>query len=177
MSFLQPSDFVGVVEQSTNEHTEPKIQAYIDRYEVRYLTDLLGCDLYDLFVADLTPAAPPILPTSVPQDAIFLSIFNAFCDDDGNTNGIQHVSEGMLEMLKFFIMFEYAKDNQYDFAMTGATKNTFSNAEVFQLNGTNAIDNYNIGIKTYQEIQWFICDNSVDYPLYNGIPKEDTSWL
>jgi len=177
MSFLQPSDFVGLVEQSNNEFTSPKIQLYIDRYEVRYLTDLLGCDLYDLFVADLTPAAPPILPTSVPQDPIFTVIFEPFCDDDGNTNGNQHVSEGMIEMLKFFIMFVYANDNQYDFALTGATKNNFSNAEIAKLNMTNAIDNYNLGIKTYFEIQWFICDNESDYPLYNGIRKDFMSWL
>ena len=177
MSFLQPSDFTGVVAQSTNEFTDPKLQAYIDRYEVKYLTDLLGATLYDLFVADLTPAAPPITPASVPVSAIFLSIFNAFADDDGNTNGLQHISEGMVEMLKFFIMFEYSRDNQFDFAMTGATKNTFSNAEISVLNQTNAIDNYNIGIKTYHQIQWFICENDTDYPTFNGEKKDFMSWL
>jgi len=175
MSFLQPSDFTGLVEQSTNEFTSPKIQLYIDRYEVRYLTDLLGCDLYDLFIADLLPTPP--VPTSVPQTAIYLSIFNAFCEDDGNTNGCKHVSEGIIEMLKFFIMFEYANDNQYNFAITGATKNTFSNSELAKINTTNAIDNYNLGIKTYREIQWFICENSTDYPTYNGEKKEYMTWL
>ena len=175
MSFLQPDDFVGIVEQSTNEFTDPKIQLYIDRFEPIYLTDLLGCDLYDLFVADLSPT--PAEPTSVPQDAIYLSIFDAFTDDDGNTNGLQHRSEGMVEMLKFFVMFHYARDNQFDFAMTGATKNTFSNAEIADINGTNAIDNYNKGVETYQEIQWYICENLTDYPTYNGMAKEITLWL
>ncbi len=175
MSFLQPSNFVGFTEQSINEFTSPKLQLYLDRLEPRLLTDLLGCDLYDLFVLDLLPT--PAVPTSVPQTAIYISIFDAFCNDDGNTNGHQHVSEGIIEMLKFFIMFEYANDNQYDFALTGATKNTFSNAEIAKLNMTNAIDNYNLGVKTYREIQWFICDNSADYPLYNGMKKEFMSWL
>lgn len=175
MSFLQPSDFVGLVEQSTNEFTDPKIQLYIDRYEVRYLTDLLGSAVYDLFVLDLLPT--PAVPTSVPQSAIYLSIFNPFADDDGNTNGNIHISEGMVDMLKFFIMFEYANDNQYNFAITGATKDSFSNSELAKINVTNAIDNYNLGIKTYREIQWFICDNSTDYPLYNGERKEFMSWL
>ena len=175
MSFLQPSDFVGLVEQSTNEFTTPKNQLYLDRYEVRILTDLLGCDLYDLFVADLTPT--PAVPGSIPQDAIYTAIFDPFCDDDGNTNGLKHVSEGIIEMLKFFTMFYYANDNQYNFALTGATKNNFSNAEIAQINATNAIDNYNLGVKTYRQIQWFICENDTDYPTYNGKKKEDMSWL
>jgi hypothetical protein len=175
MSFLQPSDFVGIIEQSTNKHTDPKIQAYIDRFEPIYLRDLLGTSLYDLFVADLLPT--PAQPTSVPQTAIYTSIFDAFNDDDGNTNGLQHISEGMVQMLKFFVFFEYANDNQYDFSITGATKNTYSNAEIASINVTNAIDNYNQGVKTYRQIQWFICENDTDYPLYNGKAKQDMSWL
>ena len=175
MSFLQPDDFVGKVAQGKNEFTESKIQLYINRYEPIYLTALLGCDLYDLFVADLLPT--PSEPTSVPQTAIYTSIFDAFCDDDGNTNGLQHVSEGMVEMLKFFIFFEYARDNQFSFGITGATKNNFSNSEIAVINQTNAIDNYNNAVKTYKEIQWFICDNSDDYPLYNGVFKDYMSWL
>ena len=64
MSFLQPSDFTGVIEQGTNEFTEPKIQFYIDKFEIRYLTYLLGASLYDEFVADLD-TAPNITPASV----------------------------------------------------------------------------------------------------------------
>ena len=160
MSFLQPSDFVGVFEQSTNEFTEDKMQAYINRYEPIYLRALLGATLYDEFVADLLPT--PAVPASVPQDVKFTVIFNAFNLDNGNTNGTQHNSEGMVEMLKFFVMFHYAVDNQFDWAMTGATKNSFSNAEIAQLNQTNAIDNFNEGVKTYCEIQWYINENPCD---------------
>ena len=177
MSFLQPSDFKGIVAQSKNEFTESEIQLYIDRFEPIYLRDLLGATLYDLFVADLTPAAPPIVPTSVPVSAIYTSIFEPFQDDNGNTNGCQHISEGMVQMLKFFVFFEYARDNQFDFVITGATKTKYSNSEIAVLNQTNAIDNYNEGIKTYREIQWFICENSTDYPTYNGKKKEFMSWL
>ena len=175
MSFLAPSDFTGIAAQSVNEFTTPKMQLYIDRYEARYLTDLLGASLYALFVADLNPT--PAVPASVPTDAIYTSIFDAFADDNDNTGGTQHISEGMVAMLKLFIMFEYARDNQYDFGITGATKNSFSNAEIAVLNQTRANDNYNLAIKTYNEIQWFICENSTDYPLYNGQKKAYISWL
>ena len=174
MSFLKPSDFIGLVEQSTNKHTTPKIQLYIDQYEVVYLTDLLGSAFYDEFIADLLPT--PAVPTSVPQDAKFLAFFDPFAIDDGES---LRVSEGIKRMLEYFIMFEYARDNQYDFALTGATKNTFSNAEIAKLNNTNADRNYNLGITTYKEIQWFIDDNpnNADYDLENMQRKEFLSWL
>jgi len=178
MSLLQTSDFVGAVSLSQNEFDAVKLQLYIDRFEVRYLTDLLGCDMYDDFVADLIPT--PAVPTSAPTDAKFTAIFNPFCIDEQPDTGCQHVSEGIKEMLKFFIYFEWARDNQYTMAITGATKNTFSNAEIATIIETRATENYNLAIKTYQAIQWYIDDenpNNYDYSNYNGIRKGIISWL
>ena len=177
MSFLAPSDFVGLVAQSNNEHTTPVIQLYIDKFESKYLTSLLGADMYAAFVADLTPT--PAVVTSVPTDAKFTVIFNSFAIDDTYGSGCQHISDGMRDMLKYFIFFEYARDNQFDFTLTGATKNKYSNSEIARMVSTNANRNYDLGVKTYQQIQWYICDNPVpyDYDNYNGIPKEFSSWL
>jgi hypothetical protein len=177
MSFLAPSDFVGIVAQSTNTYTESDIQLYINKFEPKYLTDLLGATMYAAFVADLTPT--PAVVTSVPVDAKFTIIFNSFAIDETLGSGCQHISEGMREMLKYFIFFHYARDNQFDFSIAGATKNQFSNAELMSINHTNAIDNYNLGVKTYEQIQWYICDNPVpyDYDDYNGLKKEFISWL
>lgn len=177
MSLLQPSDFVGLVAQSKNEFTTPAIQLYIDKYEEKYLTSLLGCDMYADYVADLLPT--PAVATSVPQDAKFLAIFNSFCIDDTAYSGCQRKSEGIKEMLKYFIFFEYARDNQFDFSITGATKNRFSNSEIAVINHTNAERNYNLGIETYHSIQWYICDNpdAYDYDNYNGENKDFISWL
>lgn len=178
MSLLQPSDFIGIVSLSQNEFDEVQIQYYIDRFEKRYLTDLLGCDLYDDFIADLNPTPP--VPTSVPTDVKFTAIFDPFCIDEDYDTGCQWVSEGMKDMLKFFIYFEWARDNQYTMAITGATKNTFSNSEMARIVETRAIENYNLGIKTYHAIQWYIDDenpNDYDYSKYNGVHKEIISWL
>jgi len=151
MSFLQPSDFIGLVAQGKNEFTTPAIQAYIDEYEVDYLTALLGCDMYTEFIADLD-TAPLIEPSSIPVSPKFTAIFNAFCiDDDGTCDNDQRISKGFKEMLKYFIFWEYAK----------------------------LYKNYNLGIKTYKNIQWYICDNPEDYDYdnYNGIRKDYSTWL
>jgi len=177
MSFLQPSDFTGVNSQSTNTYTEDPLQLYIDKYEPIYLQSLLGCDMYDDFVADLLPT--PAVTTSVPQDVKFLALFNPFCIDDTYMSGCQHRSEGIKEMLKYFIFWEYARDNQEQFAITGSTKNAFSNSELVSLSHTKLYRNYNLGIETYKAVQWYICDNpnDYDYDNYNGIDKQFTDWL
>ena len=85
------------------------------------------------------------------------------------TQGCIHYSEGIKEMLKYFIYFEYLRDNQTTMTITGATKNTFSNSEMARLVETRIIENYNLGIRTYQEIQWYIDDENpldYDYDLY-----------
>ena len=177
MSFLAPSDFIGICNVSVNEFTEVELQLYIDRFEERYLTDLLGCDMYADFVADLMPT--PAVVGSVPQAAKFTQLFEAFCIDYSTDSGIQCVSEGMLEMLKLFIYYEWVRDSGFDIAITGATKNKFSNAESVRITQTRAEQNYNLAVVTYQTIQWYIDDNplSYDYDNFNGFNKDFISWL
>jgi hypothetical protein len=175
MSFLAPSDFTGIKAVSTNEFTEDPVQAYIDKWEPQYLRELLGIDLYDEFVADLD-TAPNITPASVPADPKFTVIFNAFSFDD---DSIIRVSQGMKEMLKLMIYFDYVRDNNVELSITGATKGTYSNSEIARILETRAIENWNLGIETYKNIQWYIDDNPVpyDYDLENMQPKDTISWL
>ena len=175
MSFLQPSDFTGVKAVSTNEFTEDPVQAYIDKWEPLYLKELLGVDLYDEFIADLD-TAPNITPTSVPTDPKFTVIFNAFSFDDGSSI---RISDGMKEMLRLMIYFDYVRDVNFEVSITGATTGSYSNSEVARIVETRAIENWNEGIKSYCNIQWYIDDNpnDYDYSLENMQPKKTISWL
>lgn len=179
MSFLLPSDFTGKTAQSVNEFTEPKMQLYIDRYEPRYLRSLLGVDMYNDFVADLDTSPGPIVPASVPTSPKFTVIFEPFQFDEAAMSNCQHISEGFKEMLKLFIMFEYSRDNQHVFGITGATQNNYSNSELTRLVKTQCRENYNTALSTYNQIQWYIDDNpnDYDYDNHNGLRKKKLSWL
>lgn len=174
----------GVLLIGFNKHQESDIQAFIDKYEKEYLTALLGCELYDLFVADLGV-------NGVPQLQIYLDIYNAFCEDNNDfiSNYYGHywkygygckkqvISIGMVEMVKRFIYFEYVRTQKTYNTPTGTVVNenevsretSFSESGIFQV--------YNEGVMTYDAIQWFICKNETDYPKYNGIIKRKTSFL
>ena len=166
---ITPANFkTGMLCINTTIHTEADLQIYIDQFEKDYLIDLLGCELYDLFAADLV--------SGVPQSAIYLSIYNSFCEDESSC-GIKWVSEGMVKMLEKFIFWEYTRDQKVKNTFSGNVVNeneasretSFPESRIFQI--------YNQAIVSYKAIQWFICDNSSDYPTYNGCKKGKTNWL
>ena len=68
MAILDIDDFIGeytITEDCFNDNLP-----YIEKYEEQYLVDLLGGELYGLFIADLTPTTPQI-----PQTARFTNLF------------------------------------------------------------------------------------------------------
>jgi len=152
---------------ASNKHTEDTVQAYIDENEVPYLEDMLGCELAALFIADLV--------NGVPQTQRFINIFDPFCFDD-DCHGIQK-SEGIKVMLKYFIYWEYIKQQRINNTNTGDVVNENEVSRVARPPETKLYSTYNKGIKTYDAIQWFICKNLTDYPEMKGIVKLKTSWL
>jgi hypothetical protein len=151
---------------ATNKHTTSQLQSYIDEWEVKYLEDMLGCALYTLFAADLN--------SGVPQSQRFIDIFNPFCIDDDCG---QRRSEGIKTMIEKFVFWKYVRDQKVSNTNTGNIVNSnevsretsFSESKLYQI--------YNEAIKTYCNIQWYICDNSNLYPEFEGIVKRKTSWL
>lgn len=152
----------------TNKLTEAALQVYIDEWEEEYLQDLLGCELYDLFVADLVGG--------VPQTQIYLEIYTSFCYDELEC-GYRNKSEGMVKMLQKFIYWKYSRDIKVKATNTGNVVNDNEVSREADFGASRIYELYNQGIKSYCAIQRFICDNSSDYPTYNGSKKGKTNWL
>ena len=115
MSFLVPSDFTGrfAIAQAYNGDTA-KLQSYIDTYEVQYLTQLLGAELYDLFIEGFNN-----------DEEIYVKLFDAF-SFDSEREGRPLISQGMLEMLKGFVYTHYING---DLETTTTTGNVILEAE------------------------------------------------
>jgi hypothetical protein len=140
----------GIYEQS-------KIQSYIDKFEKRYLLKLFGAELFGLFENDLT--------NGVPQTQRFLDVFNAFDYDDG----CQIISsDGLIEMLKGFIYFEYVRDLTSQMTVNGNVRPVGENSEPIQNFETLLLTRYNDAVNNFQNIQKFMCDNSNNYREFNG---------
>jgi len=158
---LSIQDFVGKYALHTGMYDVNKLQDYIDIYEPRYLKNLLGIDLYNQFQSDLL--------NNVPQSPNFIKIFNEFSEDLGYnfyTNyGVgyssnQLDSEGILQMLKGFIYFEYSKDLVNQMTPYGNVKPLSENSEVANTGFSMIYTRYNEAIRSYRSIQSYIRYNN-----------------
>lgn len=166
MAITQTSDFINEYKIGKNCFNEQELEAYIVTYEKFYLLRMLGAELYDLFIADLTATTP-----QVPQTQRFIDIFDPFEIDD---HGCIDISEGIKIMLIQFIYFHYLRDGHKFSTTIGIVQpdpSIASQTPIF-----NLIEMFNKGVINYCEIQDFILDNSDDYPEENGQPLQKASW-
>lgn len=143
------------IAQSTKTTTD--LTAAIAKYEKRYLLKLFGAEMYDLFEDDLSGG--------VPQSAEYLAIYNPFYENDGK---ILYQSEGMLEMLKNFIFFEFLRKQPLKSTVSGIEQNEVENGTIQRSYKSGIIAKYNAGVETYKAIQWKLCENTSLYPDYIG---------
>jgi hypothetical protein len=148
--FLTVNDFKGKYQLSTGMYDVTKLQDYIDKYEKRYLIELFGANLYDEFISDLTPL-------HVPKSPNFQKIFNPFYENVTFRQLI--ISEGIKEMLKGFVYFEYSKDLINQMTPYGNVRPISENSEPVSTLYTMIFARYNEAVKSYRAIQTYIMVN------------------
>lgn len=163
--FLDSSDFVGKFKIAKDCYNKAELDSYIEKYEKKYLQDLLGCALYDEFIDDLNNNDSPR-----PQSNRFRRIFNEFCID--GECGMLYRSEGILEMLKGFVYYHYVLDQKFKNVTTGTVVNETAFSRDVALSKSTIEDRYNLSVESYIAVQMFIMDNEVDYPEFNGVKKK-----
>ena len=163
MAILQPSDFTEnpTYKIALTLQADCELEEMITDIEEDTLQLLLGCDLYNLFIADLTASTP-----QVPQTQIYLDIFDKFCIDD-ELCGIQK-SRGMKDLLMSMVYFNWHRYNLNKSVSTGMVRGDSENSNLVSPEAFGTYDKYNRGVDSYRAIQQYICDNSTDYPTFNG---------
>ena len=159
--FVKLSDFDAQSSIAKDIFTVVPLQKYIDKFEVIYLQELLGGEMYEEFKTDFQ-----ILGTG-PTAPKFVAIWEQFCLD--YCGGLNR-SEGMKEMLILFIYFEYLRDQKTTNNIAGPQVNVQANSISADYNQTNVYTNYNEALQTYCNIQWYIHNNpeNYDYETFNG---------
>ncbi len=169
MSYIiQPSDFGGssVYKLPQDTLTVDRLQSIIDEWEQRNLRYLLGGVLYELFIADLV--------NGVPQSQRFINIYEPFFYTE---YGCVIESEGMKTMLLGLVWGRYVE--LYDVSNTtqGTKSLSSANSENIGLQNSKMYDFYNNGVDSYRAIQYAICQNSTDYPEFEGVYIDKKTWL
>lgn len=166
---VRVTDFVGKYSISQNQFNTTDLQAFIDKYEKKYLYDLLGITLGDLLYADI--ATITFLP---PTTAIYADLFNSFAL---LINGFDTISNGIKEMLIGFIYWEFTKSQSVSNTLTGNVVQENEVSIQANWNQTEIYNNYNESINTYRSIQIYINKNLAVYPDRNGKMKSYAHWF
>ena len=155
-NIIQIADFAGT-QYSLPELKYGSYQNYLDKYEKEFLVNLLGADLYNLFIADLDG-------NGVPQTQRFINIYNSFEIDD---DSCVRYSEGMKIATIQYVYFYAVRDLAVKKTNTGVVFNDNENSNGPSYLGFNIVEAYNEAVKNAYEIQWYICDNDEVYPEEN----------
>ena len=162
--FITIADFSasGKYELHTGIYDVARLQAYIEKYEKRYLVNLLGVKLYEDFIANQT-------------NPEFVFIYDPF---EFDYSRCVIISEGMKDMLSGFIYFEYLKDLTNQITPSGNVRPIGENSADVSTLYTMMYNRYNESIRTYKAIQTFICvGKEFVYNDFNGVNKESAYWL
>lgn len=170
-NILTISDFPkGKYELHTGMYDQQRLDEYITRYESRYLIELFGKELYDEFNADL------ILGGGTPTEPRFVKVWDALSIDCPG-GGVIH-SEGIKELLKGVIYYEYVQDLVNQMSSIGNVVPVGENSEKSTTLYTTMYGRYNEAIKSWRTIHYEICiNNPADYPNFNGNAKYFNYWL
>ena len=162
MSILSTSNFSnGKYAIPTNPKQDTGLQLYIDQTEGYYLPLLFGVELYDLFIIDLATA-----PVNEPTDARFIKIYNPFIDQTDDLI----MSDGIVEMLKGFVYFNYLRDRNTTVTNDGFVRTLGENSETVTAVKHDLVKAYNEAVDTFKVIQYYMDTvNASDYPEFDGV--------
>lgn len=167
--YVNKEDFVGKFEIHQGMYDNDNINSYIQKYELRYLVELLGVDLFNDYYLDANAQIDHI-----PVDPLFLFLYEPFQWQNGMDSWEILYSYGIKEMLVGFIYFEYMKDQITTNTLAGTVTQTSENSK---LATTTLYGKYNDAILTYKAIQNYMLYNFSAYQKFRGNPKQYAYWL
>ena len=157
-TFIQPTDFINKYTIANDQFTSAMLAEFVNDEEIRTLYALFGKTMADLFIADSGGG--------VPSDANYLLLYQAI--QLTNNSCLETYSSGMKEMLKAFTYVSY--NNRAAISTTTLGNKHPQTSVSTEVSGFNHYyaNIYNLGVANFTVIQTFICENSADYPDYDG---------
>ena len=164
LPLTQLSDYqVGRYKAPLNQFDAKDLLSDLPFWEDKYLCDLLGNELMELFIADLDS-------DNVPQTERFQKIYNKLVFIDHCQN-VKRRSLSMLDMIKGFVLFEFSIAIENQSSLVGTKGNKSENSKKMPMSSSKIPELYNHSIDYYEAIQVYICQNYEDYPEFAGVVK------
>lgn len=156
MIIIAKNDFTGFQEVARSIASDPKLQAYIDRYEKGYIMKILGVTLGERLIANLAGSPP------APTDTDLLAIFSAFDvqEQTGSANfvdGFIHHSLGLKDILVNMVFFHYVHESQGEIGQSGMAVGQSDASTVLTPRAAArfAERKWNASLESIESIQWY----------------------
>lgn len=165
MIILVLSDFNGFYGLAQSIDNDPVLQDYIDRFEESYIKRILGIELGQLFIDDITGVDSD---SSAIEDR-FQAILDKFIKQNKGCSNME--SKGMKAVLAGLIYSEFVEDNQIFHSQSGATMNQAEVSDVLSpvTAAEFASTKWNSSVISIRAIQWLCgCKEAKTYPEYDG---------
>ena len=150
-----------------SDWTRQSLKEYVKQNEKRFIYELLGVELGDLFIADLGA-------NKEPQTQRFINIYEPLAF---NWSHRLIMSKGMKEVIKGLIYSEFVREQNYKNNINGSGRNLYEQGEVISANNAGIAHKYNESVESFWAIQMYIHENRTDYPEYKGSVKQYTSLI
>ncbi len=147
-----------------NDITRHDLKEYINDYERKFIYQLLGIELGDLFIADLNQDA------KIPTTPRFAKIFSPLYFKSSYCHRLMQ-SKGMIDVLKGLVYTEFVKEQNFKNNFNGNSQNLFESGENVPAYKNGVIIKHNQALDSYNAIQQYICDNKEEYPEFDGERK------
>lgn len=153
------ADFTGRYLLAKNPHNVSAIDDVIDLYEKSYIYKILGVELGDLLIADLTGG--------VPTSPEFLAIFNELAFNS-TCNKQLFESKGLKNILLGFIYWHVVTEDRLQPSQTNGTIQVKVETGTSTTNISEIYNRYNDSVKWVKCIQQYIYENFSTYPTFKG---------
>ena len=158
MAIIAVSDFVGRYNLVKDVYSTQLIGDYIVKFEKKYLYQLLGVELAELLIADISGGVP-----SSPE---YAKIFNPLYFNDSCDN-LYH-SDGIKSLLLGLVYWHYTIEGRLTPSITGGTSQNEVEVGKIALSRSEIFARYNDSVDYAKCIQRYILENSSDYPTFKG---------
>ena len=175
MVLVTPEHFVGRIELARSTKIDTVLEEYIERFEAKFIRQILGVELGNLLIADVQAESG-----SDPIEERFTNIIEPFQIQE-DCSPI-HESAGLIDVIASMIFFHYVTDRQVLQSQSGA-KRAAAEASVIltpreaQRQGESV---WNEALSSIEAIQWRCSVHEYDtYPEFMGvrIPPQYSSLL
>ncbi len=168
MSILKTTDFSGYHKLAGSIENDILLQSYIDKYEKKAIYMLFGIKLGKLIIADIEANDEVI-----PDNADYLKIWEPF--EEVGPWDEQWISEGVAEILKSFIFWEYIAFTTVQHTQAGVTTAAVDTQTKVN-SGRFAESRWNNMLESWEVIQCYIDQHKETYPEYVFTRKPDAKF-